>query len=80
MPEEASIVVPWSAARGRLLLYTGISRLVLPVRLAAPLDFLLALVFSCMRMVIVSPTQRARLSANSASLAVSGWKIAPVWP
>ena len=37
------------------------------------LERLLALVFSCMRMVMVSPTQRARLSANRARRAVSGW-------
>ncbi|MDT4818877.1 hypothetical protein FQZ97_519810 [compost metagenome] len=50
---------------------------VLPVRLALAPEFLVALTFSLMRMVRMSPTLRGRRSSNSALAPGPSWKIAP---
>ncbi len=51
---------------------------VLPSRLALAPEFLVALTFSLMTMVRMSPTLRGRRSSNSALARGLSWKIAPV--
>jgi hypothetical protein len=53
-------------------LTVGMVSPVLPLRVALPLDFLLAEVFSSMTMVMVSPTKNARRSSYRLSFAWSG--------